>query len=221
MAKTSSKSVSTRITRSKHTLELAKKSEISRNLSLKPTVKKLDKKLVDIKFSPRITRSSAPVKQIPKNSSPRATVKTLNKEINPAKLSPRRLRSREKKPPIAVPPVAPAVGPTKLKQQIAKPVVCVKLSKFKVNDIVLAKQKYSCPWPSRILRVQKEKVFVYFFGDKRSGFVDSTEIYSFCESFVGLKSLLVQKQPINFYTGVREVELLLGLNGVHSVFHTL
>lgn len=97
---------------------------------------------------------------------------------------------------------------------------CVKLSTFKVNDIVLAKQKYSCPWPSRVLRIRKDRVLVYFFCDKRNGTVDSTEIYDYAESYSGLKFLLFgQKQPETFALGVREVELLLGISDGNSIFN--
>lgn len=89
-----------------------------------------------------------------------------------------------------------------------------KLNNFTTNAIVLAKQKYSFPWPARVLEVKKEKVSVYFFGDKRTGFVDASEIYDFVKSFAALRASIVDsKKPRAYLTGIREIELLLGLDG--------
>lgn len=89
----------------------------------------------------------------------------------------------------------------------------VKLDSFEKNSIVLAKQKYSCPWPARVLEIQKQKVLVYFFGDKRSGFVDRSEIYDFVKSSKAIKSVISSKKvPSGYSTGVLEIELLLNNN---------
>lgn len=37
------------------------------------------------------------------------------------------------------------------------------------RSIILAKQKYSCPWPATILNIENNKVLVHFFGDNRTG----------------------------------------------------
>lgn len=88
----------------------------------------------------------------------------------------------------------------------------VKLNNFKIDSIVLAKQKYSWPWPSQILAIEKERTLVYFFGDKRSGFVQNTEIYDFILSANAIKlKLLSKKIPCAFSTGILEVERLLGI----------
>lgn len=97
-----------------------------------------------------------------------------------------------------------------------------KLNNFTTNDIVLAKQKYSYPWPSRVLKVENGKVFVFFFGDKRKGFVCATEIYDFVRSFAAVKATIVaSNKPRAYLTGIREIKLLLGLNGVQSVFNAV
>lgn len=96
-----------------------------------------------------------------------------------------------------------------------------KLDHFVENDTVLAKQKYSCPWPSRILRIEKSRVFVYFYGDKRSGFVDSDEVYDFKKSLSALRSvILTAKKGPTLITGVQEVELLLGISADDSIFNS-
>lgn len=86
----------------------------------------------------------------------------------------------------------------------------VNLSNFCVDSIVLAKQKNSFPWPAKVLVIEEKKVFVFFYGDKRSGYVDKTEIYDFILSLNAVKNKLNSKRIQKTYvTGVREVELLL------------
>lgn len=88
----------------------------------------------------------------------------------------------------------------------------VKLSDFCVDSIVLAKQKYAVPWPAKVLEIKKDSVFVYFFGDKRNGYVKKSEIYDFILSANAIKNTLKSKrvQP-TLLTGIREVQLLMGI----------
>lgn len=86
------------------------------------------------------------------------------------------------------------------------------LSDFKLNSLVLAKQKYSIPWPARILKLKKDSVSVYFFGDKRVGDVPRTEIYEFSKSFKAVQAqLLAKRQPRGYVAGIREVEMLMNI----------
>lgn len=88
----------------------------------------------------------------------------------------------------------------------------VKLNDFNVNSIVLAKQKYSVPWPAQVLSVEKKRVSVHFFGDRRRGFVSKQEIYDFILSTSAIKSIIAsKKQHRSYYTGVAEVEHLIGI----------
>lgn len=88
----------------------------------------------------------------------------------------------------------------------------VKLDDFKVDSIVLAKQKYSVPWPSKVLKIEKNRVFVYFFGDKRSGYVPKSDIYDFILSTNAIKSIIASKKNHQSYsTGIAEVEMLMGI----------
>lgn len=96
----------------------------------------------------------------------------------------------------------------------------VKLSDFKVNSIVLAKQKYSVPWPSRVLKVEKERVFVYFFGDKRCGYVSKGEIYDFILSKSAIKSVIASSRKKQSYlTGIVEVQSVLGIPSDDSLLN--
>lgn len=98
----------------------------------------------------------------------------------------------------------------------------VKLPNYAVDSIVLAKQKYSITWPARILQIQKEKIRVYFFGDRREGFVSPFEIYSFKNSTAALKELIATKnKPRAYLIGVREVELLLQIPEERSLVKSL
>lgn len=98
------------------------------------------------------------------------------------------------------------------KRDLVKRVDFVQSANYNINDIVLAKQKYSIPWPVRILKIEKNKVFVYFFGDKRNGFVDLNQIYHWEQSVDAIKAVLSsKKKPHGYSTGIREVELILGI----------
>lgn len=98
----------------------------------------------------------------------------------------------------------------------------VKLQNYTENSIVLAKQKYSVPWPSRILKISKDRIKVYFFGDKREGTVASSEIYDFEQPSNGIKEVLSSKKsPRGYTTGIREIEILFGIPAEKSVFNTI
>lgn len=96
----------------------------------------------------------------------------------------------------------------------------VKCNDFKVGSIVLAKQKYSIPWPSKVLEIESERVFVYFFGDKRSGYVSKIEIYDFIWSATAIKSSIIsKKKPRSYTTGIMEVEMLIGIPSEKSLLN--
>lgn len=139
--------------------------------------------------------------------------KKSNKLEDLGQQSTRITRSKVQKPKTIVQQVTPSVEPAK--KSIVKRADFVQSQSIKKDDLVLAKQKYSFPWPARVLEVKKNKTFVHFFGDKRNGFVDTTEIYDFVKSSAALKSLVCsKKKPRAFLTGLREVELMLGFNAV-------
>lgn len=147
------------------------------------------------------------------------TTKKLETVDNSEKLVTRSLRSSEKKSQISVQETVPKVEPVKT---IVKRIDFVKLTTFQKDSIVLAKQKYSYPWPPRVLNIEKDKVLVHFFGDSRTGFVSSFEIYDYGKSFEALKSIvLLKKKPRGFLLGIREIELLLEVNGADSVLNTI
>lgn len=98
----------------------------------------------------------------------------------------------------------------------------VKIVDFKVGSIVLAKQKYSVPWPSKVLKIEKERVFVLFFGDKRSGYVAKSEIYDFYLSAKAVKLLVESKKiPRTYCTGIAELEMLLGIPSGESLINQI
>lgn len=100
----------------------------------------------------------------------------------------------------------------KQKKSTVATISFVKSLNFNVNSIVLAKQKNSFPWPSRVLTIEKKRVLVYFFGDRRSGYVKSSEIYDFIKSHNAVSNKLESKYtPKAFKTGVAEIKLLLNI----------
>lgn len=99
----------------------------------------------------------------------------------------------------------------------------IKLNEFKENSVVLAKQKYSQPWPARVVKITKKKVLVYFFGDRREGCVDSQEIYDFRKSAEALKLVLKSKQKKcdGYLAGIREIEMLLEISYEESLLNAI
>lgn len=104
------------------------------------------------------------------------------------------------------------VEPRKSEKQI-QPIdaLFVKKGAFKKNDIVLAKQRNSVPWPAQILTIEK-RVRVFFFGDGREGVVNSGEIYDFVASSSAISVYLKRKNArIDYKKGIKEVERLLSI----------
>lgn len=98
----------------------------------------------------------------------------------------------------------------------------VKLRDLKVDSVVLAKQKYSIPWPAKVNAIGKEKILVHFFGDRRSGYVQKTEIYDYILSGNAVKSKVLSKNvPLSYLTGISEVEILLGVPREKSILNNL
>lgn len=96
----------------------------------------------------------------------------------------------------------------------------VKLHDFKVDSVVLAKQKYSIPWPSKVVSIEKERILVYFFGDKRCGYVSKNEIYDFILSVSALKSTISSnKNPRSYKLGITEVEMLMEIPHEYSLLN--
>lgn len=133
-------------------------------------------------------------------------------------------RGHTKKNSLDVAPQTTAITTLEQKQNLSvvKREQFVKLNIFEKNSIVLAKQKYSCPWPARVLEIEKNKVLVFFFDDKRNGFVSRFEIYDFLKSSRAIKSIITSKRvPRCYLTGVSEIELLLGINKEQSILNDL
>lgn len=183
----------------------------------------MDKASESVKLTPRVTRSCA-LKQLKKtenslNLSPRVLTKKLDEVSDSVKRSQRVTRSNEKNSDVQLVAPSTTIEPSKLK--VVKRAEFVKLGIFKENDIVLAKQKYSCPWPARILTIHPKNVLVYFFGDKRTGLVQLSEIYDYTKSFAALRSVILSKRNQAYTTGVKEVELFLKINDANSIFNTI
>lgn len=193
------KNINTRITRSQ--------------VKVSVSVKKLKKIDHSEKLNVRVTRASKPNEK-------KIAVKAAEEF---EKLAKRITRSSTKKSQNSiqhVQQVAPSIEPTK--KSVVKRADFYKLNTFEKDLIVLAKQKYSVPWPARIIKVEKNKVLVFFFGDKRSGFVSSSEIYDLVKSFHALRSVILsKKKPAGYTTGMREVELLLGISDKDSILNII
>lgn len=196
---------------------------------------KLQKELVKNKITPlnqskRITRSQ--FQEINNNSlkssSPQNTCSKSNILPLPH-FSPRKTRSKsEKKQRIASnfdtkrQESSIVIEKEKKETKISVRSEFVKVSAFEVNSIVLAKQKYSVPWPAKVLQIEKERAFVYFFGDKRSGYVAKNEIYDFILSAKAVKSIIEsKKKSLTYNTGVVEIEKLLGISSDASIVNQL
>lgn len=82
-----------------------------------------------------------------------------------------------------------------------------KLDAIAVGDHVLARQKYSVPWPAKILTIKSKFVDVYFYGDGRKGPVKREEIYSLSDSHDVILDCLRRNIPA-YLKGIQELELI-------------
>lgn len=85
-----------------------------------------------------------------------------------------------------------------------------KCDEIGIGKIVLAKQKYSVPWPSRIVSIHKSYANVYFLGDGRIGSVKLTDIYEFRDSADEIKRC-ISSQGSSYGKGIREAEIIIGI----------
>lgn len=144
----------------------------------------------------------------------------LQEEKNPNSNSKRVTRSVDKSAQSYVVPDLVTPSFVRNESRIEKRVNFIKLEKFEINTICLAKQKYSSPWPAQILEIEEDKILVHFFGDKRVGYVESTEVYDFIKSSGAIQSILFAKRkPRGYITGVVEVERLLKIDSAHSILN--
>lgn len=107
-----------------------------------------------------------------------------------------------------------STGKNSISKQQSK-VLCKKSRSSKnvlieVGQVVLAKQKFSVPWPSKIMSIKKDSVHVYFFGDGRCGPVKKCDLFSICDS----KDIMInciKRKITNYRKGIIEMESLLGV----------
>lgn len=90
-------------------------------------------------------------------------------------------------------------------------------NKLSVNDLIMTKIRGFLPWPSKVLEITKKKSFdvikVEFYGAEpfeRFGFVKSNEVAYF-KDCINLIKVILQRNPLKFMKGVKEVEVVLGL----------
>lgn len=95
-----------------------------------------------------------------------------------------------------------------------------KLDSFAIGDDVLAKQKYSVPWPAKILAMRSKCVDVYFYGDGRKGPVKRDEIYSFNHSHDVILDCLRRNIP-TYQKGIREMEMIHKVPEERSIIHRM
>lgn len=96
----------------------------------------------------------------------------------------------------------------------SKPMALVKSTKntqrkiilpIEVGQHVLAKQKYSVPWPARVLAVRKTSADVHFYGDGRSGPVNRKEISMISQQVICEN---IRKNIPNYKKAVNELEMI-------------
>lgn len=98
---------------------------------------------------------------------------------------------------------------------LVKNINLVKKMNYNIDEIVLAKQKYSRPWPSRIVEIRKSSVLVDFLGDDTHGTVRRDEIYDFMLNAQSIK--IYCRRQDNYKKGVLLAERLLGIPDHHSI----
>lgn len=72
------------------------------------------------------------------------------------------------------------------------------------------------------MKIEKDRVLVHFFGDRRVGYVQATEIYDFIKSSEAVQSTLsAKRKPRGYIAGLAEVELLLKVDSAQSIFNKI
>lgn len=97
---------------------------------------------------------------------------------------------------------------------------CKKMPRnIETNTVVMAKMKTYCPWPSRIIELNKtrQKAKVYFFGTQNEGVVDIKDIVEFLNAKETVRLLLLRNEP-NFTNGVHTIEMILEIPDEFSFF---
>lgn len=95
-----------------------------------------------------------------------------------------------------------------------------KCDEIGIGKIVLGKQKYSVPWPSKIVSIHKSYANVYFFGDGRIGPVKLNDIYEFKDSIDEIKRCIIS-QGSSYGKGIREAEIIIGIPEHLSIMKNL
>lgn len=90
--------------------------------------------------------------------------------------------------------------------------------RVEVNQLVLAKQKYSVPWPSQIKEIGSKSVTVYFFGDGRCGPVKIDDLYSIEHSHDIMTDCL-KRNIRNYRKGIIEMERILNISNNLDSYH--
>lgn len=91
---------------------------------------------------------------------------------------------------------------------------------IEIGELVLAKQKYSVPWPARIVAVRKKNVDVYFYGDGRVGAVKKEDILNFTDSNEIILTCL-NRNIRDYRKGIIEAERIYGIPDHLSITNLL
>lgn len=107
-------------------------------------------------------------------------------------------------------PVKKPVSRQTLKQALCKINQTDRNVLIEVGQLVLAKQKYSVPWPSRIVAIKRDSVDVYFFGDGRCGPVKKCDLFSIGDSREIMINC-IKRNIFNYRKAVIEMEKISGI----------
>lgn len=142
----------------------------------------------------------------------------LKKPIEPAtkRVQPKRIVREHPKPQSSLNPIKEQkksnalVKPWSTKQKVK---IAVKVGQF-----VLAKQKYSVPWPSKVLTIRPNSVDVHFYGDGRKGPVKCDDLYLIPDSHDTIVDCLRRKIP-SYSKGIMELERVMRIPDEASIFN--
>lgn len=87
-----------------------------------------------------------------------------------------------------------------------------------IGQLVLSKQKYSVPWPSKVLAIRSKTIDVHFYGDGRTGPVKCDDVYSIPHSYDIILDCLRRKIP-GYSKGIAELERVMKIPAEASFFN--
>lgn len=138
-------------------------------------------------------------------------IEAISKRIQPKRIV--RQQPKRESSPIPIKEKKKSTALIKPWQKMEKVKIPIEIGQF-----VLSKQKYSVPWPFKVLAIRSKTIDVHFYGDGRTGPVKCDEVYSIPHSRDIILDCLRRKIP-GYAKGIAELERIMKIPDEASFFN--